>query len=202
MAARSDAELREQSIHVLWEFRQLMRLATHVYNRQHEGVTQMVDPLDAAALESFCLHARALVEFLWRERDDLRNKNDAVAGDWFDAGTWDEPSDIPPELTDLGRRAGFALAHISYKRINPSEAWGWDLVGIAHRIASRFHCFAADVPRQRVDPRFYGEALAENLAFRENMAEKEGVAFVSPPPQPVGTPAHASVWIVERDRDT
>ena len=132
MAFRSDSELREQSIHVLWEFRQLMRLATHVYNRQHEGVTQMVDPLDAAALESFCLHARALVEFLWRERDDLRNKNDAVAGDWFDAGTWDEPSDLPPELTDLGRRAGFALAHISYKRISPNEAWGWDLVGIAH----------------------------------------------------------------------
>src|SRR5680860_1618564 len=65
---RTDDELREQSGHVLWEFRQLMRLAMHIHQRQVGGVVELADPLDAAALESFCIHARALVEFLWRDR--------------------------------------------------------------------------------------------------------------------------------------
>ena len=53
---RSDAELCEQSVHVLWEFRQLMQLATHLYDLRERGDIELVDPLDAAALEAFCLH--------------------------------------------------------------------------------------------------------------------------------------------------
>jgi hypothetical protein len=90
-----------------------MRMATHVYDRRHDGVTQMVDPLDAAALEDFCLHARALVEFLWRDRKHNRvSRRDAVAGDWFDTGSWRYEPVLPPEIKDLRRRTGFALAHI------------------------------------------------------------------------------------------
>lgn len=197
---RSDAELRAQSVHVLWEFRQLMRLARHLYDRRDEDVIEMVDPLDVAALESFCLHARALVEFLWRDRayDSRLGKNDAVAGDWFDSGSWRHEEALPAEVKDVRRRTGFAVAHISYKRINPNETWGWHHVEIAHRIASRFYDFAADVPPERVDPRFYIESTAENLDFREHMADKEP-GLLPPPSQPVGTPAHASLWIVARD---
>ena len=199
MATRSDAELQDQSIHVLWEFRQLMRLATHLYDRRHVGIVTMVEPLDAAALESFCLHARALVEFLWRDRahDSRLGKNDAVAGDWFDTGSWRYEPTLPPEVREVRRRTGFALAHISYKRINPNEVWGWDHVGIAHRIASRFYTFASDAPAERVDPRFYDEATRENLKFREHMVEKEP-GLLPASPEPVGTPAHASLWIAPR----
>ena len=200
MAVRSDAELREQSLHVLWEFRMLMRLATHLYDRRHEGVTQTVEPLDAAALESFCLHARALMEFLWRDRTRGKKprKDDAVAGDWFDSGTWRYEPILPAELHVLEGRVGVGMAHIRYKRIDLIEAWGWHHVEIAHRIAYRFACFVQDVPRDRVDRHFEHEAATENLGFRQNMADKEPWVL-APAAEPVGTPAYASLWIAPLD---
>jgi hypothetical protein len=189
-------DLRKQSVHVLWEFRQLMRLATHLYDRREKGVVELVDPLDAAALESFCIHARALVEFLWRDREHKpkADRRDAVAGDWFEAGTWDYQGELPDELSDLERRTGFGVAHISYNRINAKEAWGWNHVEIAHRIAWRFACFVDDVSAELVHPQFKDEATTENMAFRTQMAESD-LGILPPPPQPVGTPAHPSVWI-------
>lgn len=194
---RSDAELREQSVHLLWEFRQLMQLATHLYDFREQGVIELVDPLDAAALEAFCLHARALVEFLWRDRahHPRVHRNDAVAGDWFAGGAWEFEPALPPELTEVPRRTGFGVAHICYNRIDPAEAWGWDHVGIAHRIAYRFACFVQDVPDERVHPRFKTEATDENLALRRHMAEREA-GLVPTPVQPIGTPAHPSLWII------
>ena len=117
-----------------------MRLATHLYDRRHVGIVTMVEPLDAAALESFCLHARALVECLWRDRahDSRLGKNDAVAGDWFDTGSWRYEPTLPPEVREVSRRTGFALAHISYKRINLNDVWGWDQLALrtGSRLAS------------------------------------------------------------------
>jgi hypothetical protein len=95
------------------------------------------------------------------------------------------------------RRAGFGLAHISYKRLNRNEAWGWDYVGIAHRIASRFYTFASEAPIERVHPDFYTEALRENLDFRQHMADREPV-FLTRPPEPVGTPANVAVWVASK----
>jgi hypothetical protein len=193
--ARSPEELKQQSVHVFWEFRQLMRLATHLYDRRAAGVVELVDPLDAAALEAFCIHARALVEFLWRDREHKpkADKRDAVASDWFEDGGWPHQT-LPAELSDLERRTGFGVAHISYNRINANEVWGWNHVEIAHRLAWRFAYFVQDVSDDLVHGQFKDEATAENLAFRTHMAARE--PWVLPPPsQPVGTPAHAVAWI-------
>ena len=173
--AREPGDLRKQSVHVLWEFRQLMRLATHLYDRREAGVVELVDPLDAAALESFCIHARALVEFLWRDREHKpkADRRDAVAGDWFEDGTWGYQGELPDELSDLERRTGFGVSHISYNRVNPDEAWGWNHVEVAHRIAWRFACFVQEVPDPLVHPQFTYEATTENLEFRRHMAERE-----------------------------
>lgn len=199
---RTPDELREQSVHVLWEFRQLMRLATHVYDRREAGVAVLVDPLDAAALESFCVHARALVEFLWRDREHKpkADRRDAVAGDWFEDGTWAYQGELPEDLRDVERRTGFGVAHISYNRINPEEAWGWNHVEIAHRIAGRFAGFVQDVNDDLVHPQFCHEATTESLEFRRHMAEREP-GLVPPLPQPVGTPGHPSIWIVRPPGD-
>jgi hypothetical protein len=194
---RSDHELQAASEHVLWEFRQRMRLARHVYDRRHEGVTEMVDPLDAGALEAFCLHSRALVEFLWRDRrlGSVRpRRDDAVAGDWFDLGTWSFEPTLPHEVAEVPRRTGWGVAHISYKRIDANEIWGWDHVEIGHRIASRFFDFAEKAPCRRLCPQFRDEALRENLDFRENMVRKEH-PFEPSPNHPVGTPISTSVWL-------
>ncbi|MCW2987271.1 MAG: hypothetical protein JWM24_209 [Solirubrobacterales bacterium] len=88
--------------------------------------------------------------------------------------------------------AGASL--ISYKRLDPAEAWGWDHVAIGHRIASRFYDFSEDAPSRRLHPDFRREALRENLEFRANMAKKEH-AFEPSPNPPVGTPAHPHLWI-------
>lgn len=67
----------------------MLAMATHLGRRQDAGVSVMREPLDAAALEAFCVYARALIEFLWRDRHSRRGRprtTDAVAGDWFPGG--------------------------------------------------------------------------------------------------------------------
>lgn len=93
----------------------------------------------------------------------------------------------------MQRRTGWGVAHISYTRLDRDEVWGWDHVGIADRIGSRFADFLDDAPASRLDPRFY-EAREEIIEFRANMSAKQH-PFEPEPNPPVGTPIHPSAWL-------
>jgi hypothetical protein len=151
----------------------------------------MKEPLDAAALEAFAVHARALIEFLWRDRQakPKPRKSDALASDWFDGEIWRPESELPEELRDVARRTGWGVAHISYtrQRLHPT----WDLEGIAHRIAQRFATFAAEVNPDLVLPGFCYEAEKAIIDWRASFPS----SFVSPPPQSIATPADPSLWL-------
>jgi hypothetical protein len=185
---RTPDELRAQSPHVLWSLRQMLAMATHLGRRHDAGVSVMQDPMDAAALEAFCVYARALIEFLWRDRRQRRGRpraTDAVAGDWFEAGAWREEPDLPEELVGVADRTGWGVAHISYLR--QRERVSWNHEDITHRIASRFACFVDDVAPGLVVPSFRASAEAAIVEWRGTVP----FSVIPMAPRLSGTPGFA-----------
>lgn len=188
MTRQADA-LRSESLHVAWALRQLLATARHLGERHTAGVSVMADPLDAAALECFAVNARALAHFLWRQRGDRGvRKDDAVAGDWFDEGTW-EPEPLPEELAEVAERTGWGVAHISYTRLR--EHPEWDYEGIAHRIAYRFAWFLVDAEPGRVAPGLREWVEARIVEWRGTLPFE----LIPRTPRVVATPAHPSLWM-------
>jgi hypothetical protein len=194
---RDPDELRDQSFHVLWSVRQLLALAAHLDDRAQAGEPVMTDPLDAAALEAFCVHARALIEFLWRDRSGRTpgvRKDDAVSADWFEGGVWpwmQQDLRLPPELTGVEDRTGWGLAHLTYKRLRPETVAGWDHVGIANRIAYFVAGFAEDVDPSLVGATFKAGVYELVMAWRFSRPRE-----LFPPPRRVATPGSPSAWSV------
>jgi hypothetical protein len=151
--------------------------------------------LDAAALESFAVSARILTEFLWRTRDPsikpMPRTSDALAVDWFPEDGW-KPDPLPDELVRVHERVGWGVAHLSFRRLDRSEDWGWRHLDIAHRIAYWFACFAQDVPKTRVTDDFLVEVWDEIIEWRKQTAEAVFLSDLTNPPGPVGTPIHPS----------
>ena len=111
---RSADELRAQSSHVAWGLRQLHATATLLGRRHAADVSVMADPLDAAAPESFAVHARALIHFLWHQRGDRGGrKTGAVASDWFGAGA----SGMPRSGCTSGRPESCRLVALQLLRL-------------------------------------------------------------------------------------
>ena len=155
VAARTDDQLRELSGHVLWHVTQLCRLGAHLKVLRDLGPPIVHRPLDAAALEAFLVHARALAEFVWKSRSDKPKPRDTdgFAEDYFDTDRW-RPVDKPQPLDDDIARIGRGLVHVSYRRLDPAEAWGWDLDWLGAALYIGLIDFATRVPQQRVDARF------------------------------------------------
>ena len=165
----TDAELREQSLHVYGHLRQVLHLSVHLDRRGREGVVELVDPMDAAALAAFALSARALTDFFWRarpkpSRNPRRSDSDAFAVDWLTRDEWN-PGDVPVELSHVGVRVGQDIAHISFRRLDRETDRGWEPATVAHRLAYWFAAFAAEVQHQhpeRVPQDFQAQSDAAN----------------------------------------
>jgi hypothetical protein len=148
---RSDEDLRELNGHVLWHVRQFCRLARPVADGRDRGETVALQPLDAAALEGMLVHARALTWFLWDSRSTkpAPRKTDGLAEDYFDEGAW-RPVARPQRLRKLVDRAGRDLVHVSYNRLTPQEAWGWDLDSLGVDISHGMIDFSRKAPSKRL----------------------------------------------------
>jgi hypothetical protein len=199
MATRTDQELVAQAEHVRWEIRQVLELASHLEQLRRQGTTVLFDALDAAALESFLIHARALTEFFWSDHKLKRSgersyPNDARAGDWF-AGHhrgWDA-GPKPAVLSDVEERVGYGVAHVSFRRIDNVQNWGWQPLDIAHHLASRFYEFASSARPNRLPEGFQATAYDMVMTYRVAVAEREPFERLRTPPQPVGTPGFATL---------
>jgi len=139
---RTEDELKKASEHLFyeaWMFTSLARgMASGVFN---EGV------INNALLESFTIHARVLLDFLFAEnpRDD-----DVIAEDYLPSSEdWAKVKAAKSEkLQNIHRRVGKEVAHLTYVRqtITP-EAKAWNFVEIANEINSVFNGFIALVPK-------------------------------------------------------
>jgi hypothetical protein len=147
--ARTDKDLRSVSEHLHYEVGMFLILAralsTGIFG---EG------PINNAALESFTVHARVLLEFFF---GDKPRPDDVVADDFLDGqGKWSElREEIPEILADLRERVGKEVAHLTYARLLVlQEAKAWRFVEIANAFECVLGRFLSAVPAERLAPKW------------------------------------------------
>jgi len=103
--------------------------------------------INNSLLESFTLHTRVLLDFLYV--DDPRKEDDVIAIDFLEyPGEW---KSIRPEksetLASIHKRVGKEVAHLTYARHDVSpESKSWPFLEIAHEVEVIFSMFLELVP--------------------------------------------------------
>jgi hypothetical protein len=142
-------ELRNASDWLIYEYWMLEGL-NHLLLYE-EGLTE-IGIVRNAVLDSFLIHARALVDFFFNSEPN--HEQDAVAGDYFDEtekACWEKrhPKD-PDWFKDTRTRINKGVAHISYDR--NKDAWGHLL--IEPEIGNAFCEFVERVPLELLGTRW------------------------------------------------
>lgn len=146
---RSKDELRGASDCLHYEIWMLTTLA----RAQSTGIAGN-SPLNNALLESFVIHVRVLLDFLYAERP---RSDDVIAEDFLPCP--DEWSSIRPPKTELletiRRRVGKEAAHLTYARLDVTpETKGWEFLAIAEDISRAFNQFMQVVPKELLGSRW------------------------------------------------
>jgi hypothetical protein len=125
-------------------------LTVKLMNRHHRD-----DPvLENALLESFGIHSRNLIDFLWHGRP--MKDTDAIASDYV--ADWKAPA-MSERLSRVKDRVSKEMVHLSYNRLNV-EKKGWQVLGIGPEITAAFGTFAVAVPVDRVPEGWHDAAWA------------------------------------------
>ena len=127
-----------------------------------------------ALVESFVLHARVLIDFLYPDNP----KNDhIIAGDFFSSvAEWEKKRpDIPEILKETRVRAHKQAAHLSYDRLSkytgPEKVWAH--IEIANEIIKVFNVFV------KSEPNNYFELYKEILSKSKSIKDSEGSDVVA-----------------------
>jgi hypothetical protein len=138
-----------------------------------------------ALVESFVIHVRALIEFLFTDR--RKRTDDGIAADLVrDPAEWTRTrGDLPPLLTTVKRRADKEIAHVTFARKSLTEEareWG---VGNVHAAISRvLKEFVPLVPEERVTEDWHKRMWSYLPGFVRGRED-----FYRPPtPPPLGIP--------------
>jgi hypothetical protein len=136
--------------HVLYEAGMLNEVTGKLLNRHHHD-----DPVvENALLESFGIHSRNLIDFLWRNRP--MKDTDALARDWIEG--W-EPPHMSSRLATVKDRVGKEMVHLSYNRLDvPDDEKDWAVLGIGPEVIGAFGKFATEVPEDLVPEGWRGRA--------------------------------------------
>lgn len=103
-----------------------------------------------ALVESFTIHLRALIDFLWPNNP---RADDVIANDFFyRPSAWDTARPAFPVVLDPARqRAGKEVAHLTYARLNvkPDDK-RWPYIEMANAVLTAFHVFVNNAPASRI----------------------------------------------------
>ena len=149
---RTQKKLRAASGHLHYEIWMLTSLARGMASGiTGEGV------INNAFLESFTIHARGLLDFLYAEKP---KQDDVIADDFFPTSQkWKE---VRPEKTEVlekvHKRVGKEVAHLTYARqdVTP-EMKKWPFLQIANDIKVSFNEFLRIVPEELLGLRWENE---------------------------------------------
>lgn len=168
-APSADRLRRFADEHLLYEPGMLHDLTVKLMNRHHRD-----DPVvENALLESFGIHSRNLIDFLWLGRP--MKDTDAIASDYVI--DWKAPA-MSERLSGVKDRVGKEMVHLSYKRLDV-EHKGWQVLGIGPEITSAFGAFAMAVPTDRVPDGWHEAVWAATGAVPPDRAEEMEKHFVS-----------------------
>jgi len=152
---RSDEELVAVSEHLLYEIQMLFGTAQALSTvGPSNGKDSRIWATRNALLESFTIHARILLYFLYSAKP---RPSDVIAEDFFDNGsTWLQKRPAKSQLlTTIHSRVGKEVAHLTYVRLDvTSEDKQWEFVNIANEIGGVLEKFLRLVPDARVSDAF------------------------------------------------
>jgi hypothetical protein len=104
-----------------------------------------------ALIESFAVHARNVIDFLYPNKPQ---HTDVIAADFYAPGAWaaHRPG-ISTTLTAARRRAHKEIAHLTTERIagNPPEK-DWDFAGLTAELRPLMQLFATNALPARCSP--------------------------------------------------
>jgi hypothetical protein len=116
-------------------------------------------PMNNALLESFTIHARALLDFLYAENPKA---DDVIAEDYFaDPGQWvSMRAAKTPTLQTVHRRVGKEIAHLTYARQEVApEMKAWPFVQIGQEIKFICDLFLRSIPENMIGERWTATGL-------------------------------------------
>ena len=149
---RTQQELRDASDHLYYEIWMLTSLAKHMAS----GITGE-GFINNAFLESFTIHARGLLYFLY---DEKPKPDDVIADDFFPTSQkWKEARPEKTEVLEkVHKRVGKEVAHLTYARqdVTP-EMKKWPFLQIANDIKVSFNEFLRIVPEELLGLRWKNE---------------------------------------------
>jgi hypothetical protein len=123
--------------------------------------------VENALLESFGIHNRSLIDFLWQKQP--MRKTDAVARDWIE--DWRAP-EMSGRLKGVKDRVGKEMVHLSYNRLAvPEDEKGWAVLGIGPEVIGAFLKFVTEVPQSLVPDGWTDRAYAATGAIPPDLAE-------------------------------
>lgn len=181
---RTDDELRAASDHLFYE----VMMLKHTMERLASGPED--DVVSNALLESFTIHARALMDFFYPS--EKPEATDVIAQDFFvDAQAWaDVRGDQPEIFGKARRRVNKEIAHLTYDRQAVTPALkGWDLNALGGPILEISNKFLANVPKRLL-----------GLRWSAIRTEPAGIPFAALPrvegtmKTDVSTPGNLSSW--------
>jgi hypothetical protein len=179
--------------HLLYEAGMLYEVTIKLMNRHHED-----DPvLENALLESFGVHNRNLIDFLWLDRP--MKATDAIARDWIEG--W-QPPEMSERLANVKDRVGKEMVHLSYNRLDLSEdEKGWTVLGIGPEVIGAFGKFATEVPDDLVPEDWRGRAYSATGTVPPEQAKELEQYLIRPEDlRPADLPS-APTQALPRNRD-
>lgn len=144
---RTLEKLYDTSIPLNYEFRMFKTLT--------QGMASDVfgqGAINNAVLESFTLHARIMLDFLYAT--NKVQEDDVIAEDYFDnPSQW---KGVRPSKTEnleiIHRRVGKEIAHLSYARLEiTNEEKSWPFIKIYEDINNAFDAFLKNVAENRLN---------------------------------------------------
>jgi hypothetical protein len=160
--AKCDDDLREFAAHhLIYEVEMVAGLVWRLLRHQALFLTWdgdanplMKEIMDMAGrnadIESFGLHTRILVDFLYDQRG---KETDAIARDYVnDPSAWQRARPKKPrDLKLVNERVGIEVAHLSYLRSAPSKDWPYPKIWDALRSVLREFVSQVDPDRAGKD---------------------------------------------------
>jgi len=153
----TDAELKLDSHHVLYEIEQLDGAVKRLAGLRASG-QQAPEVDENALLESIAVHARALIEFVWAD-PELARPDDVVASDFVP-----EWPAIRPEMSEflrgVKRQADKQIMHITRERSIAEAVRQWRYGKVYNELAEVLAQFVTRVPAEKVQSDFRRRAAA------------------------------------------
>jgi hypothetical protein len=151
---RTDAELIKCATPLAYEIWMLAAARKHLDElaeqfRRGAEHTPETDSRHNEALESFLIHARLLIDFLYLPADRAY-ESDVLAEDFFDdPAQWHAARLSQTPLLEQTREAvHLAVAHLSDERLAGNRLWPWN--NIERELIERLRVFRDSVPLHRL----------------------------------------------------